>query len=243
MNFQRNLIQPFLILLTVTIFLEAKAQSDIKVYGQKVNHLDKQKRKQGDWIFFDKYGFVQMTCMFRNDNCISPLVFYENSDTVFVRFPVEDSIENFVLFQGNKKYSGHFLHTTDTTTTIKIQSDTTFNDSLILKIEKYQELIIEPNYYFSQKKLIDYLSASFSSSNIIFNKPLKILLHISSSGNVTKVEFLGDKTYLSSNEENELNWIYSTMPRWQPLFYKNKTIPVKIMLSNNSTLSVLSFDH
>ncbi len=183
-----------------------------------------------------------MSCVFQNDTCISPKIFYENSDTAFVRFPLKDSIEVFILFQDNIKYTGSFIHTSDTTIA-KVESDTTLNDNLILKIKKYEELIIEPNYYFTQKKLIDYISASFSSSNIIFNKPLNVLLYISSSGNVTKVEFPGDKTYLSSSEEKELQWIYSTMPRWQPLFYKNKTMAVKIMLSNNSSLSVLSFDH
>jgi hypothetical protein len=243
MKLQYKLIRLILFIIITIVFLESKAQSYIKVYGQKVNHLDKQNRKQGDWIFFDNQGFVQMTCVFQDDICISPYIFYENSDTVFVRFPPKDSVEGFVLFQDNKKYKGAFIHTSDTTTVVEMESNSNLDDNLILKIKKYKELTIEPNYFFGQKKMNDYLSASFSSSNIIFNKPLSIILYVNSSGKVTKVEFPNDKTYLSSNEVSELTWIYSTMPRWQPLFFKNKIIPVKIKLSINSTLSILSFDH
>lgn len=143
MTFQRNLFRPLLIFLTIAVFLESKGQSDIKVYGQKVNHLDKQKRKQGDWLFFDKNGFVQMTCVFQDDICISPIIFYENSDTAFVKLPVEDSIETFILFEGDKRFRGHFIHTSDSTTTVKMESDAILNDSQIIKIKKYQEIIIE----------------------------------------------------------------------------------------------------
>lgn len=242
MKLTRKIIQLIFISLTLNLFFEAKAQSYIKVYGQKVNQLDKQKRKQGDWIFFNNQGLVQMTCVFKDDICVSPFIFYENSDTSFVRLPIVDSIETFILFEHHKQYVGQFIHTSDSTTTIEIETDTTLNDSLLVKIKKYKDLIIEPNYYFAQKKLNDYLSASFSSSTIVFNKLLKVLIHISSSGNVTKVEFPENKTYLSTNEESELNWIYTSMPRWQPLFYKNKTMPSKIIITNNTTLSFLTFD-
>ncbi len=223
--------------------LTLKAQSDIKINSTKANHLDKQKRKQGDWLFFDKFGNIQLSCVFKNDSCISPLVFYENSDTVFVRFPIVDSKESFVLYQNKKIYFGDFIHTSDTTSIIEIEPDSTLNDNIILEIKKYQRFEIAPIYYFAQKKMIDYTSASFTSSNFIFNKPLNVLLTISSSGLITNVEFPRDKNNLSGDEERELHWIYSTMPRWQPFFYNNKVQEVKVMLSNNSTLSVLSFDH
>ena len=55
------------------------------------------------------------------------------------------------------------------------------------EIKKFKSISIKPVYYFAQKKMIDYLSAGFSSSNIIFNKPINVLLTISSSGLVTHV--------------------------------------------------------
>lgn len=231
-----------LILVVATFGLSAlKAQSDIKVNNLKINHLDKEKRKQGDWIFFDKLGNVRLSCIFQDDSCVSPIIFYENSDTAFVRFQITDSIEPFILYKNEKKYFGSFINTSDSTSRIEIEPDSTLNDNIILDIKKYRNLEIEPIYFFSQKKMVDYISASFISSNFIFNKPLNILLTISKSGLIANVEFPRDKNSLSGDEERELHWIYSTMPRWQPFFYKNKVIQARVMLSNNSTLSILSF--
>ncbi len=88
--------------------------------------------------------------------------------------------------------------------------------------------------------MVDYISASFSSSKFIFNKSLHVVLTISSSGLITNAEFPKDKNTLSGDEERELYWIYSTMPRWQPLFYHNKVQDVKVSLTNNLTLSIIS---
>lgn len=229
-------------LLSISI-LTSKAQSDIKINNTKINHLDNRKRKQGDWIFFDKLGNVRLSCVFKDDSCVSPLIFYENNDTAFIKLPIVDSTESFILYKNKRTYFGSFIYTSDGRNIIEIEPDPTPNDNIILEIKKYQTIEIEPTYFFSQKKIIDYISASFISSNIVFNKTLSVLLTINSSGLITNVEFPRDKNNLSGNEERELHWIYSTMPRWQPLFYKNSVREAKIMLSSNSTLSVLSFDH
>ena len=228
----------FIILLTLNV-VSSKAQSDIKINGLKINHLDKHKKKQGEWIFFDKLGFVRMSCSFKDDKTISPQIFYENGDTTFIRLVTSDSTEAFVLYKNQNKYFGNFLQTSDTTSIIEVDADIVINETIIRDIKRYQNLQIDPIYFFAQKKIIDYISASFTSSNIIFNKPLNILLTINTSGLVTHVEFPRDKNNLSDTEERELHWIYSTMPRWQPFFLKNKTQEVKIMFTNNSTLSFL----
>lgn len=239
----QNKISWLIFLLLVTVpFILVQAQSDISVYGQKINHLDRKKRKQGEWIFFDRQGFVRMSCSFKDDICVSPQFFYENSDTAFVRFPLRGLVEDFILFEKGVRYVGSFVHSAGTATIAEVDSDTTLNDSLIRKIKKYQDIVIEPSYLFGQRKLRDYISASFTSANLVINKPLNILLTVNGSGNVTKVEFPDGETYLSGNEEREVYWIYSTMPRWQPMFYRDKVIPCKILLSTNSTLSAFSFD-
>ena len=218
-----------------------KAQSNIEVNGIKINTLDKQKRKQGSWVFFDGSGNSKLSCVFKDDNCISPIIFYEKGDTAFIKFPITDSIEPFILYKNKQKFFGNFVQTSDSTEKIEVEQNPAINDSIISEIMKYKNFVISPVYFFAQKKMKDYLSAGFSASNMIFNKPIIVLLTISSAGIITKVEFPRDKNNLSVDEESELHWIYSRMPRWQPYFFKNRVRPTKILLSNNSTLSITSY--
>ena len=231
-------------LFIVILFLNLdviKAQSYIKVGNLKINYLDRQKRKQGDWIFFDKAGNVSLSCFFKDDVGAGPLVFYENSDTVFVRLPLKENRESFILYKNDNTYYGDFIHIADSTELIEIEPDSTLNENIISEIKKYQNILLPPVYHFSQKRLFDYVSGGLKSSNFIFNKPINVQLTLSSSGLVTNVDFPRDKNNLSGDEERELRWIYTTMPRWQPFFTKKSTQAAIILLSNNSSLSILSF--
>lgn len=76
-----------------------------------------------------------------------------------------------------------------------------------------------------------------------FNKPINVLLTISNSGLVTKVEFPKERNNLSPDEESEISWIYSKMPRWQPYFYGGKVREAKVMIGNNSSLEIMGFEH
>lgn len=221
--------------------LTLKAQSDIKVGKGKANRIDKQKRKQGEWIFFDRQGNIRMSCIFENDKCISPIIFYENTDTVFIKYPIKDSIEVFSVHKNGKRYLGNFVHISDSTSNIELDPDPTPTDDIVAIIKKYQNVLIGPVYFFGQQPLIDFASAAFTGSRFVFNKPLHVLLTISSSGFVTNVEFPKDKNNLSADEETELYRIYSKMPRWQPLFFKNATRPAKVIIANNANLSIMSF--
>jgi hypothetical protein len=231
-----------LLLTTWTIILSivVNGQSAIKINGGNFNHLDRKGRKQGDWIFFDKKGFVRLTCIYKDDHCISPQIFYENSDTAFIKYPVSDSIQNFELFYFKTKYNGVFQFTADRT--ITLMENLPFSDSadIVAVVEKYNKICIEPVYYFSQKKLIDYISASFSSSRFIFNKPIVTIITINSSGLIKTIEFPREKNSLSQEEESELHWLFSSMPRWQPYFEGNSARNVKLEITHNSSVSVTS---
>lgn len=229
-----------LVLLMLNVFsFWATAQSYIKVSNLKINYVDKQKRKQGEWLFFDQQGNIKMSCFFKDDVCASPQVFYENKDTSFVLLKTSDTTNAFVLFKNQQKYYGNFIKTSDSTSTIEVDAETLTDTVVLVAIKKYQYMVIAPVYFFAQQKMKDYMSASFTSSEFIFNKPLQVLLTISSAGFVTKVEFPLGNNNLTGDEERELHWIYSRMPRWQPYFYRNSTKEVKVLLANNATLSVM----
>ena len=182
-----------------------------------------------------------MSCVFENDKRIGPIVFYENTDTAFVRYPIKDSIEVFSVHKNGKRYLGNFVHTSDTTSDIELDPDPVPADDIIAIVQQYQKVRIAPTYYFGQQSLSDFTSAAFTGSRFVFNKRLHIVLTISGSGFVTNVELPKDKNNLSADEETELYRIYSKMPRWQPLFYANDTRPVRVIIDNNSTLSIMSF--
>ena len=239
MSSNKSVLPLLIFIFTLAHITNVQAQADIKVNNIKINHIDKKKRKQGEWIFFDKDGNIRLSCTYNNDSCISPVIFYENTDTAFIKFPIVNSTEPFILYQGDKRFYGSFVYTSDTTSTIVTEPDAALTDEILVAIEKYQQVQIQPLYYFAQKRLIDYISASFSSSRFIFNKPLSILLSINTSGQVTNVEFKKDKVHLTVDEERELYWIYSTMPRWQPYFYRNKVKEIKVLVSNKATITVL----
>ena len=99
--------------------LTTKAKSHINIRGVKINQLDKQNRKQGNWIFFDQSGNALMSCFFQDDSCIRPKIFYEKGDTAFVRLQATDSVEPFILYKNNKHYFGSFIYTSDSVSTIK----------------------------------------------------------------------------------------------------------------------------
>ena len=243
MNFRFYFIVTFYVCFLNFLSLKCISQSYIKFHGLKINYVDKQNKKQGNWIFFDNKGDAIMSLKYKNDSCASPIIFYENGDTAFVRFQRTDSVEPFVLIQNKISYYGNFIITSDSTSRIEIDQDSVIDNSIINKIKMFKNKSIEPVFYFAQKKTNEILFAGFSSSKIIFNKKIIAYLTINSSGVLTNVEFPRNKNDLSSDEEIELSWIYSKLSIWQPYFRKNKTITTKISFSNNSSLSIISYDH
>ncbi|OQP51793.1 hypothetical protein A4H97_26665 [Niastella yeongjuensis] len=224
------------ICITVCSFLAGHAQTNIEFHGIKINAVDKQKRKQGNWLFFDYDGMPVMSCVYKNDNCISPAIFYEKGDTAFVRFPQTDSIETFIVYAGKDRMYGNFIHSSDSSTRVEVEQNPAMNDSVLAKINRYKDIVMEPVFYFAQKKMVDFISAGILSSHMNLNKPVTALLTISSSGLLTKVEFPQDKNNLSPDEETEYNWIYSRMMRWQPCYRANKTHERKVLLKNSRKL-------
>lgn len=234
-------VKVLLLLVTFFCLFTGHAQSDIKFHGIKINSLDKQQRKQGNWVFFNSLGLPVMSCVYKDDTCNSPIVFYEHGDTAFIRLPRTDSIEPFILYAGKKQYFGNFIYTTDTTIRTILEQDPTIDNTVINKAVKYKNIVVEPVFYFAQKKWVDFVSAGFTSSNMNFNKPINVVLSISSAGLVTKVDFPPDKNNLTPDEETELRWIYSRAQRWQPYFTGNRVRASKILVSNHSTLSITSY--
>ena len=234
-------VKVLLSLVTLCCLFTSQAQSDIKFHGLHINTLDKQQRKQGNWVFFNPLGLPVMSCVYKDDSCNSPIIFYENGDTAFVRLPRTDSIEPFILYAGKKQYFGNFIYTADTAIRTILEQDATIDNTVINKAVKFKDIVIEPVFFFAQKKWIDFVSSGFTSSNMNFNKPINVVLTISSAGLVTKVDFPADKNNLSPDEETELRWIYSRAQRWQPYFSGNKVRAAKISISNNSRLSYNSY--
>lgn len=225
----------FLLVLSVFFSGNLNAQSEIKVYNQKINKLDKENKKQGEWLFFNPAGFAIISCTYKDDRCISPVLFYENSDTAFIKFEKKDSVQDFIAYYKKKTFYGVYVYTSDSTYRIELEDDTIPPAELIRHIKKYENISYLPVYYFAQQKLIDFTSAGLTALEVSFNKPISVILTINASGLVTGVEF--PKNYFSDKEERELYWMYATMPRWQPYFNSNKTETIKIKLGINSSIS------
>ncbi len=217
--------------------IAAHAQSSVKFGREKINILDKQERKQGDWIFVDSSGMPVLSCTFTDDMVTGPEIFYRNGDTAFVKFIRKENTQTFIAYAGGKKYTGDYIFTSDSTRRIETDDDLSELPDVTAQIRKYGNIGFRPVYYFAQKKMIDYTASGFSSTNISFNKPLYVELTISTSGTITDVKFPKENNILSAREESELRWIYMNMPRWQPAFVDSKPVTAVVVIRNNNIIT------
>ncbi len=229
----------FLLLPAISLY----AQSEITINKVKLNRIDKQKRKQGDWVFFDADGNILLSCVFANNRVSGPVTWYENTDTAFIRFPANGDRETFIVYEQGRIFYGDYIIKSDSTYEIEIEPDKALTDTVIEKIKKYRKKQIPPLYYFGQKKIRDYISAAFNSIRYTFNKPVHILVSVSDAGLVTDVEFPESMNRLSDEEKRELYSAFIGMPRWQPVFDQNHTRASKVLLSRNSSISVHSSEY
>ena len=77
-----------------------KSNKTIEKNGIKINKLDKKNKKQGSWFFFDEFGDIALSCYYKNDSIIDPIVFYKNQDSTFIRYPKVNNSEMFLVMVG-----------------------------------------------------------------------------------------------------------------------------------------------
>ena len=220
-------------------YLICYPQKEIKKNGQKINKIDKQNKKQGSWFYFNKNGDLELSCYYKNDTIVTPMVFYKNNDSIFVRFQKVEHNELFLLktsckwvigsLDTNKADStkieilGRYINTKKDA--IDIQDDATVTNSPDIKkeVDYWANREIKPLYLFGTEELRDFYYRTFSSSKIVFNKKLVIELTLNETGIIEKVDFPGNLNNLRMDEVIELSYLFSRMERWQPCFSKNKT--------------------
>lgn len=240
----------FFLVLSILTSLPLFSQKDILKNGVKINRVDKQKRKQDRWFFFSKEGEILLSCDYKNDSVISPLTFYSNDDTAFIRFPKTNGTELFILYLRKQQIIGNYRQLSDTTSieiignylqvskdSFQIEEDSSLQHSATVAdiIRKWFAKEITPLYMFGNSLLRDFLYGGFHGSDFIFNKAIYAEITISESGIVEKVEFPQDKNNLSFNEEAEIVHIFSGMPRWQPYFSEGRTQKVKLPYTWSTT--------
>lgn len=238
-----------IILFAVALSMEGYSQLEIVKNGIKINRLDKKGKKQGTWFFFDENENIQLSCNYYNDSIISPLTFYENNDTAFIRFPDLNGVEAFILYKDNQQLVGNYRQisqdsfSVDFVGTFKpLSKDSIYLDTLVSvtsntidEVYSWFKKQILPVYMFGNANLTDNLYSKFRSSDYIFSKTIYAAIYIDESGKVNKVEFPREKNNVSIHEETELTHIFSGMQRWQPYFFGNKTCSyVKILIWNST---------
>lgn len=235
-----------LLLLSIGILCAIKpliihAQAYIKVHGFKINHLDKQHKKQGPWFFFNSNGEVLLSCVYPNDSLVSPLTFYQNNDTALIKYTRHSGFQDFTVYCNKQAINGTFRFEADSLVSFVLPSEELSGDTVIInKIKSFYRVRIKPLYYFGQQKIEDYFSYAFANAKFIFNKRLKAEITINSAGLVTNVELPKEKNNLSDDEERELKWIYSQIPRWQPLFEDDVTKEYIWPLGSSMKINALS---
>ncbi|MET0243385.1 MAG: hypothetical protein ABW174_07950 [Flavitalea sp.] len=239
MNFLRlksTFCTVLLCLISLMFAGKAMSQTAVQFKGIDINSIDKKKKKQGVWVYFDKTGSPMMSCIYKNDNPAGPLVFYRNGDTAFVRYPQQDSVETFMVFGSKHRYYGNFVHSSKGNIRTEIESETDVDKDALAIIADYKYIELNPVYYFGQKKINEFVSAHLSGSGMILNKQIEVYLTINTSGYVKDVKFSDSNSFLSPAEETELEWIFSTMPRWQPCFKANEAVESKVKFITKSSI-------
>ena len=212
-------------------------QPFIKVKGYKINYIDKEDRKQGEWLFFNQDGEIKVSCTYENDVPVSPVVIYENNDTAMVWLPAVGDHDPFVLYFGDERFTGSIVNLTDSTYLEELPFDSIQHPKAYARYLYYRDFTLPPDFYFAQKKLIDALALEYASSNFRFNKPVYALVKLNSTGLVTDVTFPRNKNSFSAFEESELQWIFVKLKRWQPLFKRNKPETSSVVVQNGLTIS------
>ena len=95
------------LLLVLFNYSTCYSQKEISKNGQKINKLDKKNKKQGSWFFFNQIGDLEVSCYYKNDSIVKPIVFYRNNDSIFVRYPKVDKSEVFLLKTSGKWIVGN----------------------------------------------------------------------------------------------------------------------------------------
>ncbi|RYG02132.1 MAG: hypothetical protein EOO02_11225 [Chitinophagaceae bacterium] len=227
-----------ILIFSISVLFAGKAfgQKAVQFKGIDINSIDKKKKKQGVWVYFDKAGDPVMSCIYKNDNQVGPIVFYNNGDTAFLRFPQKDSIETFMVFGAKHRYYGNFVHGANGSVRTEVESETDVDKDALKIIADYKYIELNPVYYFGQKKINEFVSAHLTGSGVILNKQIEVYLTINSSGYVKDVQFADSNSFLSPTEQNELEWIFSTMPRWQPCFKANEAVESKVKFTTKSSI-------
>jgi hypothetical protein len=241
----------FLILIIPIFFicLETYSQKEIVKNGIKINKLDKKNKKQGSWFFFSENNNLQVSCIYKDDSIIAPIVFYKNEDSIFVRYPKNNGVEAFLLKVDNQwlvgSYKSHLseieivgLYTKAGNDSFNIKEDTSFSSSVEIKSEVNYWLKKEifPVYMFGTESLMDFWYSKLHSSNYIFSKQLNVILILNESGIVEKIDFPIEKNYLNTDEQIEVSSFFQSIRRWQPFFSMNKTVRYSVLLSLGSTI-------
>ncbi len=235
--FKKQIVQTILVSM---ISLIGYAQKDIVKNKVKINHLDKNDIKQGDWFFFDDNDDIVLSCKYKDDSIVSPLTFYKNNDTAFIRFPEINGSETFIIHMNGQQIVGNYEQVTKDSSVIEpvglykqvskdsfyIETDSivSYSTETINEVHYWFNKEIPPIYMFGNAKLYSYFFARLNFSTFTFNRKINALININESGIVTSVDFPRDKNSLSSSEETELSYIFSALQRWQPYFLKNKTV-------------------
>jgi hypothetical protein len=186
------------------------AQKEIVRNGKKINRLDKQNRKQDRWFFFNQAGDVLLSCDYKNDSIISPVIYYAGSDTGFIRYPKINNTEIFILYIDGAKVIGNNIFLKDTSEieiigtyrqvtkdSFDIREDLAIQHSpaVMHSAQKWLSKTIYPLYMFGNGFLKDFLYGGFHGSDFTFNKPIYAEITIDGSGIVKKVEFPPEKKY------------------------------------------------
>jgi hypothetical protein len=228
------------------------SQKEISKNGQKINKLDKKNKKQASWFFFDQTGNLEASCYYQNDSIVTPIVFYNKQDSIFVRHPKVDKREVFFLKSSKKWVVGTIMtHKADSTEievigryiktgkdTFDIQEEASLSNSASLKkeAEYWSNREIKPIYLFGTEELREFYFRQFNSSKMNFNKAIVIDVSLNEAGNIENIDFPRNLNTLNYEEESELAFLFSRMERWQPYFSKNTTIKTTTRLELGSSV-------
>ncbi|ULQ52525.1 hypothetical protein [Flavihumibacter fluvii] len=216
------------------------AQRSIKWKGLHLNNLDKQGRKQGEWLFFDKQGNVLMECSFQNDEVSGPRVFFNKGDTSLIRFQPKDSLEHFIYYYKGQPLNGVFVSSTNKFRIELEKIPEGFNNADIAELKRQYAIKIEPVYMFATQALVEYFSAAYYKSNTIPNWNHNFVITINASGKVTNVEWEKKDELWSANIEHEVFEMFYGMGRWQPFFDTWQTKEIKITMSLGADLEAIT---
>jgi len=188
------------------------AQSSIIYKGEKINELDQNNSKSGEWKLYGENKNILITCQMSEGNFVSNINYYK--DSKLIASQTTDDVIN--IYKGADTIKAKFDYREDKSTTMVDLKGNELDSETIRYFTQAAEVM--PMFYGGQQELINFISKNINFKNSKGHKgKVRVKFVVNGNGEIQDIEIV-DSEDTALNEEAIR--IIKILPRWQPGFQR-----------------------